>query len=105
MTTKKCAICGEEFEGGIKVKLCKECRFQISKLPKSLSYKTRIKRLKIQYEKIQKELSVQDKLLLFSCSKCLWCRYIDMKEEKIYCSMPNCIAFGDSRDFFKGKVP
>lgn len=95
MRKKLCEICKEEFEGGIKSRKCNKCRYEISQMSSEIPYKERVKALKIKYkaERGEKKLSIKDKLLLFYCSKCLWCRKVDASKRKIYCSLPKCKRF------------
>ena len=93
MMKKRCEVCGEIFEGGKKVKLCDICRDEVAQMSAGLSYRDRVDLLKKEYigEHPEEKLSKEDKLLFFSCSKCLWCRQIDLAEMKIYCALPNCV--------------
>lgn len=84
MYKKRCEICKEEFEGGLKSRKCDSCRYELSQMPNKIPYKERVKILKTKYkeEREKKKLSINDMLLLFYCSRCLWCRKIDKKIEK-----------------------
>lgn len=91
MKQARCEICGGYFETATNSKTCDNCKFEISQISKDFTYKERVKILKEQYKKEEeKKLSTRDKLLLFYCSKCLWCRKIDSKNRKIYCCLPRC---------------
>lgn len=95
MRKKLCEICKEEFEGGIKSRKCNKCRYEISQMSSEIPYKERVKALKIKYkaERGEKKLSIKDKLLLFYCSKCLWCRKVDASKEKYI------VRFLNAKDF------
>lgn len=92
MYKKRCEICKEEFEGGLKSRKCDDCKFEISQISRDFKYKERVKMLKAKYkeEREKRKLSINDKLLLFYCSRCLWCRKIDRKNRKICCCLPRC---------------
>ena len=92
MYNKKCEICKEEFEGDLKSRKCDDCKYELSQMSNEFPYKERVKMLKTKYkeEREKKKLSINDMLLLFCCSRCLWCRKMDVKNRKIFCSLPRC---------------
>ena len=98
MIKNQCEICKEQFEGSQNSKTCDDCKFKLSQMPSKIPYKERVKTLKAKYkeqeqERKKKKLSAQDKLLLFYCSKCLWCRKADFENRRVYCSLPMCKQF------------
>lgn len=90
----KCKVCKEYFETMTNSKICDNCKLEISRMSKVFTYKERVKMLKERYKnRKKKKLSIEDKFLLFYCSKCLWCRKVDVSKRKIYCSLPKCKRF------------
>lgn len=86
-------VCKEYFETTTNSKICDNCKLEISRMSKDFTYKERVKMLKERYKNRKKKLSIEDKFLLFYCSKCLWCRKVDVSKRKIYCSLPKCKRF------------